>query len=105
MNARPLTLVTADSSDLGAITPNHFLFGNQATGIPSIVGIEEFDHRKRNAHVQSYANAIWALWRKDYIPDLNPRSKWRTPVDQQLKIANIVWSIEVTQRLISYCSD
>ena len=61
-NARPLTPVSADPSDLGAITPNHFLLGNQATAIPSIVGVDEFDHRKRYARSQSYANAIWSRW-------------------------------------------
>ena len=53
LNARPLTPVSADSSDLGAITLHHFLFGNQATGIPSIVGVDEFDHRMRYARSQS----------------------------------------------------
>ena len=58
LNSRPLTSVSAGPSDLGAITPNPFLFGNQATGNPSIVGVDEFDHRKRYARAQSYANAI-----------------------------------------------
>ena len=58
LNSRPLTLVSADPSDLGAITPNHFLLGNQATGIPSIDGVDEYDHRKRYARAQSYVNAI-----------------------------------------------
>ena len=30
LNARPLTPVSANPSDLGAITPNYFLFGIQA---------------------------------------------------------------------------
>ena len=45
LNARPLTPVSADPTDLGAITPNHFVLGNQATGTPSIVGVDEFHHR------------------------------------------------------------
>ena len=57
LKARPLTPVSA-----GEITPNHFLLGYQATGIPSIVGVDEFDHRKGYARAQSYANAIWARW-------------------------------------------
>ena len=59
LNSRPLTPVSADPFDIGPITPNHFLLGNQATGIPTIVGVDEFDHRRRYARAQSYANAIW----------------------------------------------
>ena len=58
INARPLSPVSADPSDLGALTPNHFLLGNQLLAIPSIVGVDEFDHCKRYARAQSYANAI-----------------------------------------------
>ena len=94
LNARPLTPVSADPSDLGAITPNHFLLGNQATGTPSIVGVDEFDHRKRYARVQSYANAMWARWLKEYVPALNRRSKWQTPVEQNLKVGDLVWIVE-----------
>ena len=78
LNSRPLTPLNADPSDLGAITPNRFLLGNQATGTPSIVGDDEFNHRKRYARAQSYANALWIRWLKDYVPALNRRSKWQT---------------------------
>ena len=47
LNSRPSTPVSADPSDLNAITPNHFLLGEYSTGIPSVVGNNEFDHRKR----------------------------------------------------------
>ena len=94
LNARPLTPIRADPSDLGAITPNHFLFGIQATRIPSIIGVDEFDHRKRYARTQSYANAIWARWIKEYVPALNRRSKWQTPAEQHLKVSNLVWTVE-----------
>ena len=65
LNGHPLTPVSADSSDLGAITPFHFLLGNQAAAIPSIVGVDEFTHRKRYARAQSYAKAIWSRWIKE----------------------------------------
>ena len=74
-NSRPLTPVSADPSDLGALTPNHFLLGNQACSLPSIIGVDEFDHRKRYARAQSYANAIWSRWIKAYVPTLNRSSK------------------------------
>ena len=96
LNLRPLTPVSADSSDLGAITPNYFLLGNQATAIPSIVGVDEFDHRKRYAGAQSYANTIWSRWIKEYAPALNRRCKWQTPVEQHLKTGDLVCVVEDT---------
>ena len=69
LNARPSTPVNHDPSDLGAITPNHFLLGNQATGILSVVGVDEFVGRKWYARAQSYARAIWTRWLKEYVPE------------------------------------
>ena len=96
LNSRPLTPVSADPSDLGALTPNHFLLGNQARGLPSIIGVDEFDHRKRYARAQSYANAIWSRWIKEYVPALNRRSKWQTPAEHHLKTGDLVWVVEET---------
>ena len=89
--SRPLTPVSADPSDLGAITLNHFLLGNQATGTPSIFGVDEFDHRKRYARAQTYANARWL---EEYVPALNRRSKRQTPAEQHLKVDDLVWIVE-----------
>ena len=81
LNSRPLTPVSADPCDSNAITPNHFLSGEYPTGIPSVVGNNEFDHRKRYARAQSYANAIWSRWIREYVPTLNRRCKWQTPAN------------------------
>ena len=82
--------VSADASDLGAITPNHFLLDNQANGIPSIIGVDEFDRRKWYSRAQSYANVILARWLKEYVPALNRRAKWHTPAGQHLKAGDLV---------------
>ena len=75
LNSCPITPVSGNPSNLGAITSNHFLLGNQATRIPSISGVDEFGHRKRYARAHSYATAIWARWLKEYVPALIRRSK------------------------------
>ena len=97
LNSRPLTSVSADPCDLNVITPNHFLLGEHSTGIPSVVGNIEFDHRKRYARAQSYANVIWSRWIKEYVPTLNRRSKWQTPAEQHLKTGDLVWIVEETK--------
>ena len=96
LNSRPLTPVSADPSDLGALTPNHFLLGNQARSLPSIIGVDEFDHSKRYARGQSYANAIWSRWIKQYVPALNRRSEWQTPAELDLKTGDSAWVVEET---------
>ena len=107
LNARPLTPVNADLHDLGAATPNHCLLSNQATGIPSIVGVDDFDHRKRYARAQSYAKAIWARWLMEYVLALKRRSKWQTPAEQHLKVIDFVWIVEESnpRGLLSNCLD
>ena len=95
-NSRPLTPVSTDPSDLGALTPNQFPLGNQARSLPSIIDVDEFDHRKRYARAQSYANAIWSRWIKEYLPALNRRSNWQTPAEQHLKTGDLVWVVEET---------
>ena len=96
LNARPLTPVSADPSDLGARTLNRFLLGKQGTAIPSVVGVDEFDHRKRYARAQLYAKAIWSCWINEYVPALNRRSKWQTPAERHLKTDDLVWEFEET---------
>ena len=76
------------------ITPNHFLLGEYSTGIPSVVGNNEFDYRKRYARAQPYANAIWSRWIREYVPTLNRRSKWQTPAEQHLKTGDLVGIVE-----------
>ena len=96
LNSRPLTPVSADPCDLNAITLNNFLLGEHSTVIPSVVGNNEFDHSKRYARAQSYANAIWSRWIKEYVPTLNRRSKWQAPAEQHLKTGDLVWIVEET---------
>ena len=94
LHSRPLTPVSADPSNLGAIKPNSFQLGNQATEIPSIVVVDEFDHRKQYARSQSCANAIWARSLKEYVHALKRRSKWQTPAEHYLKVKDLVWIAE-----------
>ena len=96
LNSRSLTPVSADPCNLNAITPNHFLSGEYSTGIPSVVGNNEFDHRKLYARAQSYAYAIWCRWIREYVPTLNRQSKWQAPAEQNLKTDDLVWIVEET---------
>ena len=66
LNARPLTQVSSDATDLEAITPNHFLLGNKNLCLPYLSGAEQFvDHRKLFRKTQAYSDPIWDRFRKE----------------------------------------
>ena len=95
LNARPLTPVSSDANDLEALTPNHFLLGNKNVCFPYLPCAEEFvDHRKLFRQTQAYANLIWDKLRKEYLPTLNTRQKWRSTENETLKEGDLVWLIE-----------
>ena len=95
LNARPLTPVSSDVNDLEALTPNHFLLGNRNVCLPYLPCAEEFvDHRKLFRQTQAYANLIWDRLRKEYLPTLNNRQKWRSTANETLKEDDLVWLIE-----------
>ena len=95
LNARPLTPVSSDATDLEAITPNHFLLGNKNLCLPYLPGAEQFvDHRKLFRQKQAYADLIWDRNRKEYLPTLNSRKKWQTTTDRSLQQGDLVWLVE-----------
>ena len=95
MNARPLTSVSSDANDLEALTPNHFLLGNKNICLPYLPCAEEFvDHRQLLRQTQAHANLIWDRFRKEYLPTLNNRKKWRSTTNENLKEGDLVWLIE-----------
>ena len=95
LNSRPLTPVSSDFNDLEALTPNHFLLGNKNVCLPYLLCAEEFvDHRKLFRQTQAYANLIWDRFRKEYLPTLNNRQKWRSTANEILKEGDLVWLIE-----------
>ena len=80
---------------LKALTPNHFLLGNRNACLPYLSCAEEFvDHRKLFRQTQAYANLIWDRFRKEYLPTLNNRQKWRYTANETLKEGDLVWLIE-----------
>ena len=55
---------------------------------------QNFNHRKRYARAQSYANAIWTRWLREYVAMLNKRAKWFCSPESHLKTGVLVWLIE-----------
>ena len=97
LNAHPLVPASADTTDLDALTPNHFLLGTAVSSLPSN-SYCDFDHRERYAHAQAYSEAVWAMWLKEYVPTLNSRSTWSTQSDRRsrLETEDLVRIVEPT---------
>ena len=95
LNARPLTPVSSDVSDLEAITPNHFQLGNKNVCLPSLPCAEEFvDNRKHFRQTQTYSNLIWDRFRKKNLTILNNRTKWKCDSDRNLHKCDLKWLVE-----------
>lgn len=77
INSRPLTHVSIDPRDREALTPNHFLIGKSSGEIKfDRHGFSNCCTRKQWLLAQSFADAIWRRWLREYLPTLTPRAKW-----------------------------
>ena len=79
INSRPLTHVSDDLSDLEALTPNHILLGKHRNwAYMSDVKDNDVTSRKKFKQVQAIGKIFWDRWKKEYLPILTQRPKWRT---------------------------
>ena len=93
LNARPLTSVSNDPTEIEALTSNHFLLGGPCSSFLSLDSCD-INHRKRYARAQAYADSIWSRWLREYTLSLNKRSKWYSPSDRELKVNDLVWIVD-----------
>ena len=75
LNKLALTPVSSDPNNLKVLKPNPFLLGHRAISYPPLDFEQNFNNRKRYSRAQSYANAIWTRWLREYVPMLNKRAK------------------------------
>ena len=90
INSRPLTHVSIDPRDEEALTPNHFLTGT----LSGELKLGKYDAanicpRKQWQIAQSFADALWRRWLREYLPSLIAREKWNER-NEPLKKGDIV---------------
>ena len=51
---------------------------------------------------QAYADLIWNRFRKEYIPLLNKRNKWKQESKRAISTGDIVWIIEDSDKRRQY---
>lgn len=82
LNSRPLTPLSDDPHDLEALTPGHFIIGEPMTAIPEANFCDmPTSHLSRYMHIKRLHQHIWKRWQKDYLNNLQQRTKWRTNPD------------------------
>lgn len=90
LNSRPLTPISSDPEDLTPITPGHFLIGRPLTALPD-KGYEDcsYNHLRRFQRIQQLRETFWKRWSKEYVVELQQRTKWRTN-SEPLKLNSLV---------------
>lgn len=99
LNARPITAASSDPKDLEALTPNHFLLGRPSIALPFYwTSVKDVDHRKAFRNAEAYADIIWERWMKEYIPQLNSRSKWQKETFVDPQVGDLVWILDTNSK-------
>ena len=73
---RPITKVSDDVNDLEVLTPNHLLLLRSNTAFPLGRSIDNDIYRCRWREVQYISDLFWKCWSKEYLPQLQVRTKW-----------------------------
>lgn len=77
LNSRPLWTITSDAGDIEVITPSHFFNFRPINSLPR----PNLDHLRMNQldqyqYLYRLYTDFWKGWSKEYLDQLQPRSKW-----------------------------
>jgi len=89
VNGRPLTKASDCVNDLSPLTPSHLLLLRENSCISPGKFHEADVFRRRWRHVQHLADLFWSRWLREYVPELQRRSKWFNP-SKNLKVGDLV---------------
>jgi len=91
LNSRPLTPLSSDPSDFIPLTPSHFLIGNSLAAIPEVdetsIPINRLTRWRR---VSQYSRQLWKRWSREYLSQLQERSKWAGEKGPKVKVGTVV---------------
>lgn len=78
LNSRSLTPLSSDPNDLQVLTPSHFLIGEALLNLPDNTYNEvgPLNRLSRWQHVQHMHDNFWKIWSKQYLSNLQVRTKW-----------------------------
>lgn len=91
LNSRPLTPISQNPEDLTVLTPSHFLIGGSLYSVPESDFTNTPDNRlSKWQHIQKIKRDFWNRWRKEYLNELNQRSKWKLRGQNNIQIDTLV---------------
>lgn len=112
LNSRPLCELSSSPQDLLPLTPGTFIIGRALTALPApdYKNCKE-GQLKRYQRLEMIRQHFWKRWSKEYVSELQQRTKWRTN-REKLSIGDmvllseenappLVWKLGRVQRLIS----
>ena len=102
INRRPLTAISASSSDYEAITPAHILYPDAISHSSAVVvenATEDDAERMRCSwrRAQARVNAFWKAWKQEYLTLLHDRKKWRS-TKKDIAVGDLVLLVDETCR-------
>jgi hypothetical protein len=79
LNSRPITPLSSNPDDLSPLTPGHFLIGTALTA-PAESDVTEINIHRLDQwqKIQQVRQHFWKRWSREYIVELQQRSKWAT---------------------------
>jgi len=78
LNSRPLINLSDDPNNMDYLSPDHFLIGDNLTAIPETTLLDVPENRlNRWQRVKYMKQHFWNRWSKDYLNQLQQRSKWQ----------------------------
>ncbi|XP_029720518.2 uncharacterized protein LOC109429239 [Aedes albopictus] len=86
LNSRPLTPMSDDADDLEPLTPAHFLIGCSLQSFPE-PDLRQIPTNRLKCYqlVQQQLQHFWQRWKREYLCQLQARSKrWKPPVQFEL---------------------
>lgn len=91
MNSRPICPLSDDPTDLTPLTPGHFLIGGPLVALPQMdLENTPMNRLSRYQHLTKMIQHFWHRWSAEYLPSLNPRSKWWQDNSTPLKEGTMV---------------
>lgn len=76
INHRPLTAASPDATDLNPLTPSDLIAPKMSLQDIAMDTPSNEKSRQRWRQLAYLASVFWSRWTKEYLPDLNLRSKW-----------------------------